>query len=267
MSRLNLLDVRRHEDDAPATQLRPPITPVTDEDLEDGLDEAFESKVYHRACYLAGPMRGIEEYNFPAFHKAAADLRSRGWRVSSPAERDEAEGFNPKTDETKSLKDYMVFDLPMVCEADAVIVLPGWEESEGALLETDVAWRVGMPVLLYGDELTEVPQPAKPALFEPHMVDVPPRETVCQEADRLVSTDRGGVYGHPADDFGKVTAMAQGLWGRGPETPEEHALYMILVKLSRLASSPDHRDSMVDVAGYIKTYEMIRDRAKTRTEN
>lgn len=86
------------------------------------------------------------------------------------------------------------------------------------------------------------------------------RESVCAEADRLVSTERGHNYGHPLDDFGKVTGMALALWGRGPETPEEHALYMILVKVSRLANNPDHRDSLVDIAGYAKTYEMILER-------
>lgn len=38
--------------------------------------------------YLAGPMRGYAEFNFPAFHAAAARLREQGHTVFNPAERD-----------------------------------------------------------------------------------------------------------------------------------------------------------------------------------
>jgi hypothetical protein len=34
-------------------------------------------------------MRGIPEYNFPAFREATAWLRANGWAIFSPAERDE----------------------------------------------------------------------------------------------------------------------------------------------------------------------------------
>ena len=202
-------------------------------------------------CYLAGPMTGIEEYNFPAFHRAAADLRARGWVVFSPAEKDEADGFNPKTDTAKTLKEYMVDDLAAVCRSDAVICLPGWESSTGANLEMHVARVCGIPVLAYGEELNEIP---------------PNPDSVCAEADRLVSGDRGNVYGHPLDDFTKITGMARALWGRGPETPEEHALYMILVKLSRLTNTPGHHDSIVDICGYAKTYKMVLEERDRRSK-
>lgn len=100
--------------------------------------------------YLAGPMRGLPEYNFPAFHAAAKDLRERGYEVWSPAERDEQDGFNPETGEgLRTFRDYMAVDLPAVLDSDAIVVLPAWEESQGARLETHVAREVGLPVLTY----------------------------------------------------------------------------------------------------------------------
>jgi Domain of unknown function (DUF4406)/dATP/dGTP diphosphohydrolase, N-terminal len=105
-----------------------------------------------RSAYLAGPMRGYDEYNFPAFHKQAAWLRSNGWTVFSPAERDMADESIDGSKDAAGWADhlgldyFMQFDLAAVCTHDAVICLPGWEQSQGARLETMVAVEVGHPV-------------------------------------------------------------------------------------------------------------------------
>jgi hypothetical protein len=97
--------------------------------------------------YLAGPMRGIPEYNFPAFHAATMALREQGYLVWSPAEHDvELDGFNPATDTAQPMRHYMQRDLPQVLRSDAIVVLPGWENSEGAKLETHVAKMCGIPI-------------------------------------------------------------------------------------------------------------------------
>jgi hypothetical protein len=94
--------------------------------------------------YLAGPMRGYDQYNFPAFIEAAARPRAEGHEVWSPAERDmEEDGFDPARDKHKSMAHYMEHDLPAVCRADAVALLPGWEKSHGACLEVVVAYSIG----------------------------------------------------------------------------------------------------------------------------
>lgn len=103
-----------------------------------------------RSAYLAGPMRGHEDFNFPAFHKATAWLRSENWKVFSPAERDEADpalnGDWGISAEGRGLDYFMQYDLAAVAQADCVICLPEWETSQGARLETMVAVELAHPV-------------------------------------------------------------------------------------------------------------------------
>ncbi len=99
--------------------------------------------------YLAGPMRGYPEFNFPAFHKAAAFLRSRGHDVFSPAERDIghygtdiSKGNESGSEEEAkknhgfNLREALAADLKYICEeADAIALLPGWSGSKGVKAE------------------------------------------------------------------------------------------------------------------------------------
>lgn len=112
--------------------------------------------------YLAGPMRGYPEFNFPAFHAAAADLRAKGLEVFSPAEKDiERHGKdiskgNTAGDEAQAaaqhgfnLREALGDDLGYICkEADAVALLPGWEGSSGARAELATARALNLIVIM-----------------------------------------------------------------------------------------------------------------------
>lgn len=92
----------------------------------------------------------------------------------------------------------------------------------------------------------------------------PAKRTILETAGKLVDGDRQGTYGHPLDDFSKVSGAAKAL-GIDPRSgPLHHALYMVLVKLSRLVETPDHLDSIVDGAGYFRTYEKVLDEQRRR---
>lgn len=101
--------------------------------------------------YLAGPMSGLPDFNFPAFHAAAARLRAQGYVVINPAELDDG-------DTSHSWDYYMRRDIPMLLTAQAVAVLPGWEQSRGATLEVTIARALGMPVL-DAETLQPLPEP------------------------------------------------------------------------------------------------------------
>lgn len=105
--------------------------------------------------YLAGPMKGIEHFNYPVFKSVREDLRSRGYIVRCPAEHDLEVGFDETTDhwddESRLAAECFQWDIAAVLWSDAVIVLPGWQESAGAMLETQVAAATGTPVLVWPD--------------------------------------------------------------------------------------------------------------------
>lgn len=94
--------------------------------------------------YLAGPMSGIADFNYPAFNDAAEKLRSKGWVVESPAEN--------KSPECNSWPGYMRIALRQMLTCDVAVFLPGWRQSKGAQLERQVAHRLSMPCF----ELAEV---------------------------------------------------------------------------------------------------------------
>lgn len=100
--------------------------------------------------YLAGPMRGIPHFNFPAFNAAAAKLRAEGLFVFNPAEADhESVKLNPDGDESKSegfcRRTALAIDLDWIARnADGMAMLPGWENSNGARTEWALAQAIGL---------------------------------------------------------------------------------------------------------------------------
>jgi hypothetical protein len=88
--------------------------------------------------YLAGPMTGLPDNNYPAFHDATAQLRAAGFTVLNPAETELPTGED-------SWENYMRAGLTQVLQADAVALLPDWWRSRGAQLEHGTAHSLGVP--------------------------------------------------------------------------------------------------------------------------
>lgn len=92
-----------------------------------------------RTVYIAGPMSGLPDYNYPAFHAAAAIWRAAGWTVMNPAENFAGHQGLPYAD-------YIRKDLADLMTCEAIAFLPGWENSKGAKLERHVAEVLGMAI-------------------------------------------------------------------------------------------------------------------------
>ena len=80
--------------------------------------------------------------------------------------------------------------------------------------------------------------------------------SITADAHQLVYGDRQYVYSHPAIDYGRTVDIFRAITGI-EMTPEEGALFMAAVKLSRIAYGLEQmhpaelvRDSIVDLAGY-----------------
>lgn len=90
-----------------------------------------------KTIYIAGPMTGHEDLNYPAFNQAEQELTGAGHRVLNPARQD----LGPEA----SWLDYMRLAVRDVSRADGVCLLPGWSESRGANVEYDLATGLGLP--------------------------------------------------------------------------------------------------------------------------
>lgn len=75
------------------------------------------------------------------------------------------------------------------------------------------------------------------------------RLRLLSEAARLINGERDQVYGPPVVNHRRIAA----LWSAYLDheiTASEAAIMLGLVKISRLAASPDHEDSYTDLAAY-----------------
>ena len=89
--------------------------------------------------YIAGPMTGLPEFNYPAFNAEARVWRVRGFEVENPAEGPELPSWAA----------YMRRALRQLLTCDALVLLPGWTASKGATVEWLLASVLGLQVVYH----------------------------------------------------------------------------------------------------------------------
>lgn len=90
--------------------------------------------------YLAGPMSGLPDFNYPAFNQAAEQLRGLGFHVENPAECEPCDSWG----------EYMRMGLTKMLTCDCVALLPGSRASKGATIERRLAASLDIPVCRVG---------------------------------------------------------------------------------------------------------------------
>lgn len=121
-----------------------------------------------RIAYVAGPMRGYDAFNFPAFDKARDFLVRNRWDVISPADigRIDAIGRDPTKEDSDKQLEYALRDFwslafirsmtsrPNDAEYQkappvehAIALLPNWWQSTGATAEVAVAKWLGLAII------------------------------------------------------------------------------------------------------------------------
>lgn len=107
--------------------------------------------------YLSGRMTGVKGKNKALFNRAEKeyekshevvnphklDIKRRG-RFDKLAQEKKEQGF--KTGQEWWWCQYLRDDIKHLVDCDAIVMLPGWEKSKGAILEEFIATSLGLEV-------------------------------------------------------------------------------------------------------------------------
>jgi len=115
-------------------------------------------------------------------------------------------------------------------------------------------------------------------LKEQEVIDQPPFQLNSYRDEQLAITteaaaittntqelvaEKGKVYGHPLDNF-RDAQWGSAVIDKCNDDEVRFALNMIWLKVCRLVHTPDHKDTIDDIAGYAETIHMIHAERKRR---
>ena len=101
-----------------------------------------------KRIYIAGPMRGYDELNAPAFERAYFAL-TPDWNVENPVIIGDGFGTPAEIEANPDLlRRLMELEFAVVKSCDAIYLLHGWEKSAGARAELRVALDPNLEIIL-----------------------------------------------------------------------------------------------------------------------
>ncbi len=121
------------------------------------------------SLYIAGPMAGIEDLNYPLFYRVEEALNAIDIETINPAELDRLDTVHwmssiqpsktvPTTTVTPLLRaGFLKRDFHYLTTMEGIVLLEGWEDSTGANAELMVAQLSGMNTWLWVDGLYPEP--------------------------------------------------------------------------------------------------------------
>lgn len=127
--------------------------------------------------YIAGPMSGHPQNNYPAFWLAANKFRAHGLKVLNPAEL-------PILPDWQA---YMRESLKMVAEATHIHFLPGADTSRGAQIESFIAKELGIEII--GHPCTQLPCDICDSYAEENRPDYYSNVLMCCKCEALLSAE------------------------------------------------------------------------------
>lgn len=242
----------------------------------------LEGAVEGTVIYIAGPMTGYENFNYESFNAVEKQLRRGGYyKINNPASH-----YGGRQDLSWEL--YLTAALHTVMDSEAIIALPGWMDSPGARLEIAVATAMGHVTYSaiaepdggyrfvrrdIGDAKGMVAallgmgrHPLIPSQTSQTQQTQMPHE----EAAFLVHGDRQADYGHPYDNYKRLSLVWTGLLDDRLKThevitPEDCTMMLAAMKLVRQMNHPK-RDNIVDTHGYLMVHDMIGEERVRRAQ-
>lgn len=231
-----------------------------------------------KVVYLAGPITGVPNHNYPLFNRLARFMaEDMDYRVINPANHTPHPDQIVIGEEANHKRGWMLQAArEILTDAHELRLLPGWRHSSGARAEVALAVSIGLPVWEIVDIITHPTtdeiEDILIRVLQPNEQIVMPaekNETIAHEALELVQSDRRKDYGDAYDDFTRTAGLMNQFFPKGVLKFDAATMIwsMIAVKLSR-ACYKYKRDNLVDLIGYTLLLDQVIERQKdAKAEN